>query len=479
MLARDPAGYARLADVITRRRWPGEKGEARCYDGVDWARRPRRGTGWCSPGAARAPCPRRWSSAGPAAAERELRRLVDAFGAEQRRGRAVGPRRPARLGPQRRPGRHRRPGRGRGAWPPTTSTTPPRPERRLATALAAVRARRSLDELDGWLPAGGRRPPALGRRAGPPLRPLPGGGRAGRRAGPGLRLRPALVAPDLPPFPCPPGPDGRPLTEMAYLRRLVEEGADAPLRPPARRARAPGRGTRSTTSSPSSRRSASPATSSSCGTSSSSAAGRTSTARAGDRPPTRRSASPSASPRPTRWRSACCSSGSCRPSATARPTSTSTSSPTGARRSSSTSTSATAAATPPRWPTSSPTGPAPRSATWPRRWATPPASRTPGPSGSTAGAASIAGSRQVGRPDAATAASGPHPRRRCSTWRPRSSTSPATWASTPGGMVHLRPAGGRGVPGRVGPLGREGSPRRDPIGPSCSGTRTTAPPPAW
>ena len=27
--------------------------------------------------------------------------------------------------------------------------------RRLATALAAVRARRSLDDLDGWLPAGG------------------------------------------------------------------------------------------------------------------------------------------------------------------------------------------------------------------------------------------------------------------------------------------------------------------------------------
>ena len=37
--------------------------------------------------------------------------------------------------------------------PPPTPTTPHPSRRRLATALAAVRARRSLDELDGWLPA--------------------------------------------------------------------------------------------------------------------------------------------------------------------------------------------------------------------------------------------------------------------------------------------------------------------------------------
>jgi error-prone DNA polymerase len=56
-----------------------------------------------------------------------------------------------------------------------------------------------------------------------------------------------------------------------------------------------------------------------------------------------------------------------------------------ARRSSSTSTSATAAPTPPRSPTSSPTGPARRCATWPRRWATRRASRTPGPRSWTGG----------------------------------------------------------------------------------------------
>ena len=49
-------------------------------------------------------------------------------------------------------------------------------------------------------------------------------------------------------------------------------------------------------------------------------------------PRTRRSATRSASPPPMRCRSGCCSSGSCRPSVTARPTSTSTSKATGARR---------------------------------------------------------------------------------------------------------------------------------------------------
>ena len=35
----------------------------------------------------------------------------------------------------------------------------------------------------------------------------------------------SLVAPSLPPYPCPPGPDGTPVSEMAYLRSLVEDGA--------------------------------------------------------------------------------------------------------------------------------------------------------------------------------------------------------------------------------------------------------------
>jgi error-prone DNA polymerase len=95
------------------------------------------------------------------------------------------------------------------------------PARRpLATALAAVRSRRSLDEVEGWLPAG----------AGACLRP---GWEQERRFAryPGVVARAAelalecafdlaLVAPRLPDFPVPPGHD-----EMSWLRELTEQGA--------------------------------------------------------------------------------------------------------------------------------------------------------------------------------------------------------------------------------------------------------------
>ena len=158
--------------------------------------------------------------------------------------------------------------------------------RPLATALAAVRARRSLDELDGWLPAGGRRPPALGRRAGPPVRPLPRAwSSAAAELGLELRVRPrarrartcrrsrARDGPRRDGVPPPPHRARAPRAATAPAAR-TERGA--------RRLR-----TRSTTSSTSSSSSASPATSSSCGTSSSSAAEPTSSARAGARRPTR------------------------------------------------------------------------------------------------------------------------------------------------------------------------------------------------
>ena len=252
--------------------------------------------------------------------------------------------------------------------------------RRLATALAAVRARRSLDELDGWLPAAATAHLRSGAEQVRRFRRYPGVVERAAELGRACAFDLTLVAPDLPPYPCPDG-----LDEMAYLRRLTETGAARRYGPGPASAAAAGPTSRSTTSSPSSSSSGSPATSSSCGTSSSSAGGPTSTARDAGRRPTRPSATPSASPTPTRCRSACCSSGSCHPSATVRPTSTSTSRATGARRSSSTSTTATGASTRPRWPTSSPTGPGRPCATWPRRSGRRPASRTPGPSRSTPG----------------------------------------------------------------------------------------------
>ena len=118
--------------------------------------------------------------------------------------------------------------------------------------------------------------------------------------------------------------------------------------------------------------------------------------------------------------------------------------------------------TPRRWPTSSPTGPRRRCATWPRRSATRPASRTRGRKQVDAWG-NVSTHRRPARPR--------HPRGRCSSWPREVEDCPRHLGIHSGGMVHLRPAGDRGVPGRVGAHGRAAS--------CCSGTRTTAPRPAW
>ena len=107
---------------------------------------------------------------------------------------------------------------------PTVATTAAHyatPERfPLATALAAVRARRSLDEADGWLPPAGtahlrpgaemaarfdaRHPGAVARAA---------------RLGAECAFTIDLVAPDLPPFETPPG-----ISEAKWLRELTRRG---------------------------------------------------------------------------------------------------------------------------------------------------------------------------------------------------------------------------------------------------------------
>ena len=98
------------------------------------------------------------------------------------------------------------------------------PRRPLATALAAVRARSSLDEVDGWLPAGSS---AAGQhlRSGDEMAERfarwPGVVEAAHRLGTEIAFPLKLIAPDLPPFPVPSGHD-----EMSYLRELTYRGYD-------------------------------------------------------------------------------------------------------------------------------------------------------------------------------------------------------------------------------------------------------------
>jgi error-prone DNA polymerase len=90
----------------------------------------------------------------------------------------------------------------------------------LATALAAVRARRSLDEADGWLPPAG----AAHLRSGAEMALRfdtrhPGAVARAAAFGAECAFALELVAPDLPPFETPPG-----RTEAEWLRELTRRG---------------------------------------------------------------------------------------------------------------------------------------------------------------------------------------------------------------------------------------------------------------
>ena len=289
---------------------------------------------WALTGCRKGAVPAALVTDGPAAARRELQRLIEAFGRDRvlvelwDHGDPLDSARNDALAEL--AARH-----DVGCVATTNAHYATPAQRRLATALAAVRARSSLAELDPWLPAAAGAHLRSGAEQRRRFARYPGVVELAAEIGRAAAFDLSLVAPSLPPFPCPDG----------WSRDGVPPPARRGGRPPSLR-RAPATRTsrcgrawrRSTTSWRSSSSSASPATSSSCGTSCASARRSTSSARGGGARPTRRSATPSASPTPTPCRSACCSSASCRPSATARRTSTSTSRATGARRSSSTST---------------------------------------------------------------------------------------------------------------------------------------------
>ena len=91
--------------------------------------------------------------------------------------------------------------------------------RRLTTALAAVRARRSLDELDGWLPPAGSAGLRDGAEQARRFARYPGVVERAAALGRECAFDLSLVAPKLPPWPVPFGH-----TEMSWLRVLAEEG---------------------------------------------------------------------------------------------------------------------------------------------------------------------------------------------------------------------------------------------------------------
>ncbi|MFE0593895.1 error-prone DNA polymerase [Micromonospora echinospora] len=219
LLAHGPEGYARLATTISRAQLRGgEKGRP-VYGPLEQVADELRDHVLVLTGCRKGHVPAALLTAGVDAAARELDRLTALFGADTvaveltDHGHPVDADRNDALAEL-----------AAGAGLPTVATnnvhyaTPGR--RRLATALAAVRARRSLDEIDGWLPAAGTAHLRSGAEMAARFAAYPGAVARAAEFGRELAFDLQLVAPQLPAYPVPAGH-----TEMSWLRHLTEQGA--------------------------------------------------------------------------------------------------------------------------------------------------------------------------------------------------------------------------------------------------------------
>jgi error-prone DNA polymerase len=220
VLARDAEGYRRLSRVISDAQIAGKEKGRPMYDlnavavaaGGHWVVL----TG-CRKAAVRAALER----AGPAAAATQLRRLTELFGVDHvvveltANGLADDAERNDALAVL-----AAAQGLGTVATTAAHYATPSR--YRLATALAAVRARRSLDEMDGWLPAAATAHLRSGAEMAERFARWPGAVEQAAALGRECSFDLRLVAPELPSFPVP-GTH----TEASWLRELTWLGAAA------------------------------------------------------------------------------------------------------------------------------------------------------------------------------------------------------------------------------------------------------------
>lgn len=215
VLARDPEGYTRLARALSEAHLAGgEKGRPR----HDLFRLGELSGGHflVLSGCRKGTVPAALVDAGPAAAARELDKLVAIFGQDNvvvelwdhgdpldgARNDAL-----AEIAARR--------GVGIVATNVVHYAVPA--NRRMATVLAAVRSGKPLDDLDGWLPAAGMAHLRSGAEQARRFARYPGAVELAGELGRACAFDLKLVAPRLPDFPVPAGE-----TEMGYLRSLVE-----------------------------------------------------------------------------------------------------------------------------------------------------------------------------------------------------------------------------------------------------------------
>ncbi len=221
VLARGPHGYAQLARAISHAQLAGSKGDPRITVAAlgELARATTPAPWVILTGTAGGSVPQALVEEGPAAARRELEQLVGAFGRDHvlveiwDHGHPLDSARndelvkvAAMAGVQ---------------VVATNGVQYHSPKRRqLATALAAVAERVSMDAIDAHLPAAGAAHLRSGTEQAHWFRRYPGVVERSVEIARACAFDLALVAPQLPPFPCPQGFD-----EMSWLRELTERHA--------------------------------------------------------------------------------------------------------------------------------------------------------------------------------------------------------------------------------------------------------------
>jgi error-prone DNA polymerase len=226
VLARDPEGYRRLCAVISAAQLAGgEKGRpvydvaalAGAHDG-HWV---------VLTGCRKGQVPAALAAGGPDAAWRELTRLTEMFGHENVM---------VELNCRHDPGDDERNDvLARLAALADVDVVAAAnvhfaapAQARLGQALAAIRARRSLADMDGWLPAAGTAYLRSGAEMAALLRRYPGVAERTVSLGRQCAFDFSVIAPQLPDFPVPAG-----YTEATWLRELVARKAPPRYGPPA------------------------------------------------------------------------------------------------------------------------------------------------------------------------------------------------------------------------------------------------------
>jgi error-prone DNA polymerase len=218
-IARDPYGYARLCRALSLAQLRGEKG--RPVHHMDELAELSGGRWIVLTGCRKGAVPRALMDRGPAEARRELGRLISAFGKDNVAVELWHHGDP--LDDPRNDALAEIAANARVHLVATNNVHYATPrDFRLYTALAATRARRSLDDIDGWLPPAGAAHLRSGAEQRRRFERYPGVIERAAAIGKECAFDLRLIAPNLPPYPVPVGE-----TEATFLRQLTYKGAAA------------------------------------------------------------------------------------------------------------------------------------------------------------------------------------------------------------------------------------------------------------